>query len=151
MAVQTLPRSSSPDSVCESARGSDADRRAKMLIHFAIEGSLFGAHSQSATRCRFRLNRTSEMTIKASTRSCSCASAAKAASNSPTLRASAETNATDVVHHQCGIGPLELPSTPTRDRLGTASARISSCLGAVSSTEFARPVMFPPGFAKCAS
>ena len=33
---------------CESARGPDADRRVKLLIQFAVEGSLSGAHSQSA-------------------------------------------------------------------------------------------------------
>ena len=31
---------------CESARGTDADRRAKLLIQFAVEGSLSGAYSQ---------------------------------------------------------------------------------------------------------
>src|SRR6266542_168254 len=30
---------------CESARGPDADRRAKLLIQFAVEGSLSGAYS----------------------------------------------------------------------------------------------------------
>src|SRR5437762_9553472 len=33
---------------CESARGPDADRHVKLLIQFAVEGSLSGAHSQSA-------------------------------------------------------------------------------------------------------
>jgi adenylate cyclase len=32
---------------CESARGPDADRRVKLLIHFAVEGSLSGAYSQA--------------------------------------------------------------------------------------------------------
>jgi hypothetical protein len=31
---------------CESARGSDADRHVKLLIQFAVEGSLSGAYSQ---------------------------------------------------------------------------------------------------------
>jgi hypothetical protein len=31
---------------CESARGPDADRRVKLLIQFAVEGSLSGAYSQ---------------------------------------------------------------------------------------------------------
>ena len=31
---------------CESARGPDADRRVKLLIQFAVEGSLSSAHSQ---------------------------------------------------------------------------------------------------------
>ena len=30
---------------CESARGPDADRRVKLLIQFAVEGSLSGAYS----------------------------------------------------------------------------------------------------------
>ena len=33
---------------CESARGPDADRHVKLLIQFAVEGSLSGAYSQSA-------------------------------------------------------------------------------------------------------
>jgi hypothetical protein len=32
---------------CQSARGPDADRRAKLLIHLAVEGALLGAYSQS--------------------------------------------------------------------------------------------------------
>ena len=32
---------------CESARGPDADRHVKLLIQFAVEGSLSGAYSQS--------------------------------------------------------------------------------------------------------
>jgi hypothetical protein len=32
---------------CESARGPDADRRVKLLIEFAVEGSLSGAYSHS--------------------------------------------------------------------------------------------------------
>jgi len=32
---------------CESARGPDADRRVKLLIQFAVEGSLSGAYSQT--------------------------------------------------------------------------------------------------------
>jgi hypothetical protein len=32
---------------CESARGPDADRRVKLLIQFAVEGSLSGTYSQS--------------------------------------------------------------------------------------------------------
>src|ERR1700682_3705029 len=32
--------------ICSSARGPDADRRAKLLIHLATEGSLLDAHSQ---------------------------------------------------------------------------------------------------------
>jgi hypothetical protein len=35
---------------CESARGPDADRRVKLLIQFAAEGSLSGAYSQRITR-----------------------------------------------------------------------------------------------------
>jgi hypothetical protein len=35
---------------CESARGPDADRHVKLLIQFAVEGSLSGAYSQSRTR-----------------------------------------------------------------------------------------------------
>jgi hypothetical protein len=31
---------------CESARGPDAERRVKLLIQFAVEGSLSGAYSQ---------------------------------------------------------------------------------------------------------
>ena len=31
---------------CESARGPDADRHVKLLIRFAVEGSLSGAYSQ---------------------------------------------------------------------------------------------------------
>jgi hypothetical protein len=31
---------------CESARGPDADRHVKLLIQFAVEGSLSGAYSQ---------------------------------------------------------------------------------------------------------
>jgi hypothetical protein len=34
-------------SECESARGPDADRHVKLLIQFAVEGSLSGAYSQS--------------------------------------------------------------------------------------------------------
>jgi hypothetical protein len=33
-------------SACESARGPDADRHVKLLIQFAVEGSLSGAYSQ---------------------------------------------------------------------------------------------------------
>ena len=33
---------------CESARGPDADRHVKLLIQFAVEGSLSGAYSHSA-------------------------------------------------------------------------------------------------------
>ncbi len=33
---------------CESARGPDANRRVKLLIQFAVEGSLAGAYSQPA-------------------------------------------------------------------------------------------------------
>ena len=33
---------------CYSARGPDADRHAKLLIHLAVEGLLFGAYSQTA-------------------------------------------------------------------------------------------------------
>jgi hypothetical protein len=32
---------------CESARGPDADRHVKLLIQFAVEGSLSGAYSQA--------------------------------------------------------------------------------------------------------
>ena len=32
---------------CKSARGPDADRRVKLLIQFAVEGSLSGAYSHS--------------------------------------------------------------------------------------------------------
>src|SRR5271166_1735151 len=32
---------------CESARGPDVDRHVKLLIQFALEGSLSGAYSQS--------------------------------------------------------------------------------------------------------
>lgn len=32
---------------CESARGPDADRNAKLLIHLAWEGSLVGAYSHN--------------------------------------------------------------------------------------------------------
>lgn len=38
-------RSAWPD--CESARGSDADRHVKLLIQFAVQGSLSGAYSQA--------------------------------------------------------------------------------------------------------
>jgi len=34
-------------SACESARGPDADRHVKLLIQFAVEGSLSGAYSQT--------------------------------------------------------------------------------------------------------
>src|SRR6266702_8584116 len=37
---------------CESARGPDADRHVKLLIQFAVEGSLAGAYSQSGSRHR---------------------------------------------------------------------------------------------------
>ena len=33
---------------CESARGPDADRHVKLLIQFAVEGSLSGAYSHRA-------------------------------------------------------------------------------------------------------
>ena len=33
---------------CESARGPDADRGVKLLIQFAVEGSLTSAYSQAA-------------------------------------------------------------------------------------------------------
>src|ERR1700722_12750001 len=33
---------------CESARGPDADRHAKLLIHLAVEGSTLNAYSHSA-------------------------------------------------------------------------------------------------------
>ena len=33
---------------CKSARGPDADRHVKLLIQFAVEGSLSGAYSQTA-------------------------------------------------------------------------------------------------------
>jgi hypothetical protein len=36
---------------CESARGPDADRHVKLLIQFALEGSLSGAYSHSEN-CR---------------------------------------------------------------------------------------------------
>jgi hypothetical protein len=36
---------------CESARGPDADRRVKLLIQFAVEGSLSGAYSQPLLQC----------------------------------------------------------------------------------------------------
>jgi hypothetical protein len=32
---------------CESARGPDADRHVKLLIQFAVEGSLSGAYSHA--------------------------------------------------------------------------------------------------------
>ena len=32
---------------CELARGPDADRHVKLLIQFAVEGSLSGAYSQT--------------------------------------------------------------------------------------------------------
>jgi hypothetical protein len=35
---------------CESARGPDADRRVKLLIQFAVEGSLSGAYSHPDVR-----------------------------------------------------------------------------------------------------
>ena len=40
---------------CESARGPDADRRVKLLIQFAVEGSLSGAYSQRRVKhtCSF--------------------------------------------------------------------------------------------------
>jgi hypothetical protein len=34
---------------CESARGPDADRRAKLLIRLAMEGALFDAYSHQLT------------------------------------------------------------------------------------------------------
>jgi hypothetical protein len=37
---------------CESARGPDADRHAKLLIQFAVEGSLSGAYSQEGEERR---------------------------------------------------------------------------------------------------
>ena len=37
--------------ICESARGPNADRRVKLLIQFAVEGSLPGAYSQSTISC----------------------------------------------------------------------------------------------------
>jgi hypothetical protein len=36
------------DIQCESARGPDADRGVKLLIQFAVEGSLTSAYSQAA-------------------------------------------------------------------------------------------------------
>jgi hypothetical protein len=36
---------------CESARGPDADRHPKLLIHLAWKGSLFGAFSQAERLC----------------------------------------------------------------------------------------------------
>jgi len=36
--------------VCKSARGPDADRHVKLLIQFAVEGSLSGAYSQAVDR-----------------------------------------------------------------------------------------------------
>jgi hypothetical protein len=44
---------------CESARGPDADRHVKLLIQFAVEGSLSGAYSQS---CYFATKSTTEPT-----------------------------------------------------------------------------------------
>jgi hypothetical protein len=41
-------RSAARHRACESARGPDADRHVKLLIQFAVEGSLSGADSQSA-------------------------------------------------------------------------------------------------------
>lgn len=38
---------------CESARGPDADRHVKLLIQFAVEGSLSGAYSQVASGDEF--------------------------------------------------------------------------------------------------
>jgi hypothetical protein len=35
---------------CESARGPDADRHVKLLIQFAVEGSLSGAYSHVGAR-----------------------------------------------------------------------------------------------------
>jgi hypothetical protein len=40
----------SPRDVCESAWGSDADRRAKLLNHLAMEGALLRAYSQQKSR-----------------------------------------------------------------------------------------------------
>lgn len=37
---------------CESARGPDADRYVKLLIQFAVEGSLSGAYSQPSLAYR---------------------------------------------------------------------------------------------------
>jgi len=37
---------------CESARGPDADRHVKLLIQFAVEGSLSGAYSHSVADVR---------------------------------------------------------------------------------------------------
>jgi len=37
---------------CESARGPNADRRAKLLIYQAVEGSTLNAYSQSAARIK---------------------------------------------------------------------------------------------------
>jgi len=34
---------------CVSARGPDADRHAKLLIHLTVEGALFSAYSQSGS------------------------------------------------------------------------------------------------------
>src|SRR6516165_7359071 len=48
------------------------------------------------------------------------------------------------------LGLLRLPRTPMRDALGAIIASSSSCFGAVSLEEAARPVMLPPGWAKLA-
>ena len=37
---------------CQSARGPDADRHAKLLIHLAVEGSLLDAYSQPRPAAR---------------------------------------------------------------------------------------------------
>jgi len=37
---------------CESARGPDADRHVKLLIQFAVEGSLSGAYSHTSDEIR---------------------------------------------------------------------------------------------------
>jgi hypothetical protein len=39
---------------CESARGPDADRRVKLLIQFAVEGSHSGAYSHAGARSILR-------------------------------------------------------------------------------------------------
>ena len=50
--IAALPRAIARLGACESARGPDADRHVKLLIQFAVEGSLSGAYSQSGASRR---------------------------------------------------------------------------------------------------
>ena len=47
---------------CESARGPDADRHVKLLIQFAVEGSLSGAYSQDSGSAAETIKDTLRMT-----------------------------------------------------------------------------------------